>query len=97
MADGDETFVKEMISHFLENAPGSLRSLQESALSGDHVKLRFVAHTLLPQLTFVGIVAAIPDIAKIETECNFGGNLSVSIERAIRIINYGMEDLKKMI
>lgn len=97
MADGDETFVKEMITHFLEIAPGSLGSLKESALSGDLDKLRFVAHTLLPQLTFVGILAAIPDISQIEEGSKQGDDLSVGIERAIKIINYGIEDLKKMI
>ena len=97
MAGGDEVFVKEIITNFLENGPRLLSIMRESALSGDFEKLHFTVHKLLPQLTFVGIVAAIPDVEKIEDESKFLDDLSVVIERAIKIINYGIEDLKKMI
>lgn len=97
MAGGDEAFVHEIITYFLENGPRLLNLLRESALSGDQENLHFAAHKLLPQLTFVGILAAIPDIEKIENDYKHMDDLSVVIERAIRIINFGIEDLKKMI
>jgi len=97
MAENDESFVNEIITHFLENGPESLSSMRQSALAGDNEKLRFTAHKLLPQLTFVGILAAIPLVSKIESESKNGQDLSDITERAIRIINYGIEDLKKMI
>lgn len=97
MAGDDEVFVKEIITHFLENGPGLLNLMRESALSGDHEKLHFTVHKLLPQLTFVGILAAIPDVAKIERESKLMNDLSVNIERAIKTITYGIEDLKKMV
>lgn len=97
MAGGDEVFVKEIITNFLENGPRLLNLMRESALSGDLEKLNFTVHKLIPQLTFVGILAAIPDVEKIENERGLLDDLSVVIERAIKIINYGIEDLKKMI
>ena len=97
MADGDEVFFKEMITHFLENAPKSLLLLRESALSEDYEKVRFVAHKLLPQLTFVGILAAVDDVRRIENENKLIDDLFVVIERVTLIINKGIEDLKKLI
>ncbi len=97
MADGDESFFNEIITYFVESCPDSLRSMREFALSGDHEKLGFLAHTILPQLTFVGILAAIPFFEKIERDSKLNDDLFVELERAIIIINYGIDDLKKMI
>jgi len=97
MAGDDKVFVEEIVTYFIEFGPDSLIAMRESALSGDCEKLRFCAHTLLPQLTFVGILAAIPYLEKIESEIKLNDDLFVELERAIEIINYGIEDLKKMI
>jgi len=97
LADGDEAFIKEIITHFVESSPGFLLSMKESAMSGDHKKLQFAAHTLLPQLTFVGILAAIPYFEKIENESILNVELIAELDSGIRIINYGIADLKKMI
>jgi HPt (histidine-containing phosphotransfer) domain-containing protein len=97
LAEGDETFIKEIITHFVESSPGFLHSMKESAMSGDHEKLRFAAHTLLPQLTFVGILAAIPYFEKIESGSILNVELIAELDCGIKIINYGIEDLKKMI
>jgi len=97
MADGDEAFITEIITYFVEFTPGLLCSMKENALEGDFKSLKFSAHKLLPQLVFVGILTAIPDIEKIEMECELKLDLFVELERAIRIINYGIKDLKKMI
>ena len=94
---GDETFVKEIIVYFLETCPGLLTIMKESYLSGDREKLRFTAHKLLPQLTFVGILSAIPDVERIERGAKLADDLTSLIDRAIITINYGIEDLKKMI
>lgn len=97
MAGSDENFVAEIINHFFEYAPELLNSMRENARMGDNEKLRFDAHKLLPQLTFVGITAAIPLVTKIEIESRSGKDLSDVTEKAISIINEGMDELKKMI
>jgi len=97
LADGDEAFVKEMITLFLDTVPELFKTLRECTMSGDFEKLRFAAHKLLPELTIVGILAAIPDVSKIENECRQLNDLPVVVERAISIINYGIDDLRKLI
>jgi len=96
MAENDEDFIREIILHFLENAPGLLNEMRQSAITGDTEKLRFNAHKLLPQLTFVGILAAIPVVSKIESETKHLVDPVGLVDKAIGIINYGIEDLKKM-
>lgn len=97
LADGDEVFIKEIITYFVENSPGTLSLIRESALSGDYKKLRFEVHTLLPQLTCVGILEAIPYFEKIERSDKLYDSIFVELETAIKIINNGVQNLKKMI
>jgi len=97
LANGDEIFIKEIITYFVENSSEILHSITESALSGDYKKLRFEVHTLLPQLTFVGILEAIPYFEKIERSDKLYDSIFVELETAIKIINYGIRDLREMI
>jgi hypothetical protein len=97
LANGDEIFIKEIITYFVENSSEILHSIAESALSGDYKKLRFEVHTLLPQLTFVGILEAIPYFEKIERLDKLNDSFFVELETAIKIINCGIRDLRKMI
>lgn len=97
MAGGDELFVKEIINYFLNNSPALLKLMKESALSGDFEKLYFTVHKLLPQLTFVGIMAAIPDVQRIKNESKQMNDLLEVVDRVIKTINKGTEDLRKMI
>ena len=97
LAQGDEAFIKEMLTYFVDKSPDLLNSIKECVLIGDHVRLKFLAHALLPQLSIVGILAAIPDMEKIESESKLMNDLNVVIDRAITTIKYGIEDLKKRI
>ena len=97
MADGDENFIREIIEIFLRNGPESLVLMREYALSGNHEKLKFVAHKLLPELTFVGILSAIPDVEKISLESDQMNDLPIALNRVILIINSGIDELRKMI
>lgn len=97
MAGGDESFMKEIISLFLETAPALILLMKESALTGDMEKLHFSAHKLLPQLTFVGILTAIPDVQRIESGTSSLDEILVSVQNAIAIINFSIEDLKRMV
>jgi len=97
LAQGDEAFIKEMLTYFVDKSPDLLNSMKEYALTEDHVRLKFLVHALLPQLSIVGILAAIPDMEKIESESKLMNDLNVVIDRAITTIKYGIEDLKKRI
>jgi hypothetical protein len=97
MAGDDEAFFKEIITIFLESGPAFLKQMRDSALAGDFEQLRITAHTLLPQLTFVGLLSAIPDVTIIEQDSKLRTDLSLNIERATKIIIQGIEELKKMV
>ena len=97
MAEGDENFIREIIEIFLRNGPESLVLMKNYALSGNHEKLKFVAHKLLPELTFVGLLSAIPDVEKISKESEQMIDLFIAINRVILIINSGMVELRKLI
>jgi len=97
LAQGDEAFIKEMLTYFVDKSPDLLNSIKECALTGDHVRLKFLAHALLPQLSIVGILTAIPDMEKIESESKLMNDLNVVIDRVTTTIKFGIEDLKKRI
>lgn len=97
MAEGDEDFLKEIITLFLENGPGVLASIKESADAGDCDALRFAAHKILSDLAIVGIKTAIPDVEIIEKQAVLKNISHSNVERAIDIINAGIEDLKKLV
>lgn len=97
MAVGDEAFFKEIINIFIEDAPIMLNAIKESAESGDHDQLRLITHKLIPQLTFVGILSAIPDVKEINKESKEMNDLTERIDRLTKLVNYSIENLKKMI
>ena len=97
MAEGDEAFLKEIIALFLENGPAMVTSIEESAAAGDCDALRFAAHKILSDLSIVGIKSAIKDVEIIEKQAALRNIAAVNVERAIEIINCGIEDLKKLV
>ncbi len=97
MAEGDESFFKEIIILFLENGPAIVNSIKESAEAGDYDTLRFAAHKILSDLSIVGIKSAIIDVQIIERQAAHRIIPIQNIKNAIEIINSGIEDLKKLI
>lgn len=97
MAEGDDAFIKEIISLFLDNGPVVVETIKESAASGDYDALKFAAHKILSDLAIVGIKLAIPDVEIIEKQATLKNIPHTNVERAIDIINAGIEDLKKLV
>ena len=83
MADGDETFVKEI--------------MKESAESGDHEQLKFATHKLITQLTSVGILTAVPDVKRVNTGSKEMPDLIETVNRILKIADVSIEYLKTMI
>ena len=97
MADGDETFIREIIKIFLEEGPVMLRSMKETADSGDHDRLKLVTHKLITQLTSVGILTAVPDVKRINKGSRDMIDLNETVDRILKISNVSIEHLKTMI
>lgn len=97
MADGDESFIKEIVNIFLEGCPPMLSSLKESAEKGDHENLRLISHKLITQLSSVGILSAINDVKRINTGSKDMPDLVETVDRIIKIANNGIQHLKTMV
>jgi hypothetical protein len=97
MTGGDEAFIKEIITIFLDEVPGMLVSMKENANSGNHDKLKFVTHKLITQLTYVGILSAISDVKIINKESKDLKDLNERVDKVINIVNNSIDNLKKMI
>ena len=65
-ADGDKTFVKEMIELFITNVPVFVDNIKSAYKDEDWEKLRFNAHKFSPQLQFFGLKSIISDVDAIE-------------------------------
>jgi len=65
-ADGDNTFVKEMIDLFIQNAPEFITNIRNGFEENDWEKLRYNAHKFSPQLAFFGLKTIIDDVDAIE-------------------------------
>jgi len=97
MANGDDIFLKEMIALFIEDYPVMLKAIKDSAEAGDHDQLMLLTHRLIPQLTFVGILSAIPDVTKINKDSREMDDLNERIAHLEEILSFSVEYLRKMI
>lgn len=96
MAEGDHDFFMEIISLFLENAPAMVTAMKDSSDNEDLDKLRFVSHKIRSDLHIVGIKYAIGTVESIEKSAGIGINERDLVKLAVEMINYGIEDLKKV-
>ncbi|MDX9781471.1 MAG: Hpt domain-containing protein [Bacteroidales bacterium] len=96
MAEGDHDFFMEILGLFLDNAPGMVKSIKESAESGDFNALRFSSHKILSDLHVVGLNYTTDIVEQIERDAALGKLNIELIYKAIEMINFGIEDLKKI-
>jgi len=68
LADNNESFFKEFISLFLQNAPGTIRDLEASFEKKDWNGVRQAAHKIKPTLSYLGMKEI--HLAALKTEEN---------------------------
>ena len=66
LSGGDQNFINEMITHFIDNTPAVLEQLRISIDNKDLENVFLISHKFIPQLTFVGIKDIIDDFGQIE-------------------------------
>ncbi len=64
--DGNPEKIKKYISMFLNYCPGQLAAMKQQLDTGNYDGLRGTAHSLKPQITYMGIQAGEDLIKKIE-------------------------------
>ena len=86
------------IGMFLENAPRLLRSIDNALAAGDLPALRIAAHSLKPQLTYMGVKEELSHIFLIEQtagEVGHSGRLPALIENLHRVCAKAFEELRQ--
>jgi len=97
MVGDDKETIKEIILLFIEQAPLRKKALRESAKAGDHNKLKTVSHSLITELSAVGILSVVNDLKRINTASKDMDDLNETVDRIITAINEGIQGLKKLI
>ncbi|MDO9680048.1 MAG: hypothetical protein Q7262_03455 [Bacteroidales bacterium] len=97
MVGDDKETIKEIILLFLEQAPLRMKSLIECANKGDHEKLKTISHSLITELTTVGILQAVNDLKRINTASRDMDDLNETVESIVKAINEGIKGLKTLI
>jgi HPt (histidine-containing phosphotransfer) domain-containing protein len=97
MVGDDKETIKEIILLFLEQAPIRMKTLRESAEAGDHAKLKTISHSLITELTTVGILSVVNDLKRINTASRDMDDLNETVDRIVVAVNEGMQGLKTLI
>jgi CheY-like chemotaxis protein len=86
------------IGMFLENAPRLLRNIDEAYAAADLSALRIAAHSLKPQLTYMGVKEELSHIFLIEQtagEAGHSARLPALIENLHRVCTKAFEELRQ--
>ena len=86
------------IGMFLENAPRLLRNIDEALENNDLPALKIAAHSLKPQLTYMGVKEEWSHIFLIEQtsgEAGHAGKLPALIANLHRVCNKAFEELRQ--
>jgi HPt (histidine-containing phosphotransfer) domain-containing protein len=90
--------MEKYIGMFLENAPRLLRNIDEALAASDLPALRIAAHSLKPQLTYMGVKEELSHIFLIEQtagEAGHLGKLPALIKNLHRVCAKAFEELRQ--
>jgi signal transduction histidine kinase/CheY-like chemotaxis protein/HPt (histidine-containing phosphotransfer) domain-containing protein len=107
----DRTFLKQFtggkadkmdkyIGMFLENAPKLLRNIDEALAANDLESLKIAAHSLKPQLTYMGVKEEWSHIFLIEQtagESGHAGKLPLLVQNLHRVCEKAFEELRQAV
>ena len=83
---------------FLENAPRLLRNIDEALASNDLAAIKIAAHSLKPQLTYMGVKEELSHIFLIEQTAGEAGHINrlpTLIADLQRVCNKAFEELRQ--
>ncbi|PJB13610.1 MAG: Hpt domain-containing protein [Flavobacteriales bacterium CG_4_9_14_3_um_filter_40_17] len=75
MAEGDEDFVKELVSAFLQEIPEDMFHLKEAVLEFNNTQIKYYAHKMKPTIDLFE-TGLLEDIIELEKMGNSTGNNS---------------------
>jgi hypothetical protein len=95
---GNKEKQRKYIDMFLENAPKLLDSIDRAMASQDYTALKIAAHSLKPQLSYMGVKEDVSNIFLIEQSAGSSAHyeaLPALITNLRRLCNKAFEELKK--
>lgn len=100
MADGNQQFIKEFITLFLETAPASIIGMQKALSEKDWVNLKNLAHKLKPSFNYLGIFQLTEATSTIEYNIVQQNEMEIIpelVDQIVEISNIAFTELKKEI
>lgn len=97
MVGDDQNVLKEIINIFLEEGPGMVASLKVATSGRDFDTIKKITHTLITELSTVGIVTAVNDVKRINKQCSEMKDLDTVVEGVVKTIEESMVMLKEMV
>lgn len=96
----DQEKVKKYVSMFLDRAPELLDGIQQGMANKDYDKLRSNAHSLKPQLGYMGIQSLVADVQAIENYAGEGKNLEVLpglVQNVMQTMQQALVELREFV
>ncbi len=75
MAEGDEDFIKSVVSVFLEEVPGDLEGLETALNEKDHKEVYMLAHKIKPNVDLLGMEQSKARALEMETLAKAEANI----------------------
>ncbi len=97
MIGDDQEVLQEVITIFMEEMPTMLKELRMATESRDHDKLRTITHTLVTELSTLGITSVVNDVKAINKNSREMKDLDDVVDKIIKTVSFSMEYLKSLI
>lgn len=100
MADGNDQFIKDFITLFLETAPATIMGMQKALSEKDWIQLKNLAHKLKPSFNYLGIMQLTDAAATIEKNVVKQLDMEVIptlVDQIVEISNIAFTELKNEI
>lgn len=91
IAQGDERFVKDMVSTFVENVTVDIKSIQKLQLSEDWIKIAEFAHKLASNFAYLGAGSLHALAGNIEKSVILDQNLTGIAEKTGQLCSGGLQ------
>ncbi len=97
LTGGNEEKMRKYIGMFLENAPKLLKSIDNALLINDHATVKIAAHSLKPQLSYMGVKEEVSKIFLIEQSAGSPAHfdaLPLLVKNLKHLCNKAFEELR---
>lgn len=99
IAKGNKEFVKKMVALFINQAPSSMKEIEDAYHSKDYEKIMKIAHRLKPSIDNMGIVSIKNDIRELEKNIDnyvASDTLELYIKKIGQVIDSVVVELKSL-